>query len=87
MSPAVAGHHSATTAAMVRTAITAAVSHIVLGDSSGNRPGRSAATGGGGSGDEVDGVASSVMFVYVAGADPDVADVLGRELVRSGHDR
>ncbi|RSN60688.1 hypothetical protein DMH01_15510 [Amycolatopsis sp. WAC 04182] len=37
LSPAVAGHHNATTAAAVNTAITPAVVHIVVRASSGSR--------------------------------------------------
>jgi len=62
LSPAVAGHHSTTTAPAVSTAITAPISHIDFGDSSRNR-----ARGAAGDGTETPGlggggVASSVMF-------------------------
>src|SRR4051812_11590725 len=73
LSPAVTGHHNTTTAATVSTTITAAVSHIVFGDSSRNRARGAGAAAVGGTGSAGPGrgdVESSFIPARVAGDDP-----------------
>lgn len=75
------GQITPTSCTLNHTAIAAAVSHIAFGDSSRNRACSAIAEGCGEAGTAEDGgVVSSVMFVYVAGGSPDVADVRGRYL-------